>query len=143
MIFATKPKQFNPRFEVVSCFFEYDGEVLFLQRQDHKPEGGTWGAPAGKIDQGETPEIAMARELVQETGFDASRKKLVYFRKLYVCYKTYDFVYHIFSLKLGAKPDVQLNLEEHKAYRWLSPAEALRINLIPDMDACIKLFYGI
>lgn len=143
MIFLAKPEQFNPKFEVVSCFFEYGGEILLLERQDHKPQGGTWGVPAGKIDPGETPEIAMFRELFQETGFAAERTKIHYSKKLFVCYPTYDFVYYIFDLKLCSKPIIKINLGEHKSFQWLSPRLALKINLIEDLDSCIRLSYNV
>jgi len=51
MISKHIPENFNPKFEVVSCFVEYEDEILLLRRQDHKPEPNTYGVPAGKIDQ--------------------------------------------------------------------------------------------
>jgi 8-oxo-dGTP pyrophosphatase MutT (NUDIX family) len=143
MIFLTKPEQFNPKFEVVSCFFEYDGRLLLLERQDHKPQGGTWGVPAGKIDPGETPEVAMLRELFQETGFVADRTKIYYLKKLFVRYPAYDFVYYIFDLKLDNEPIIKINPGEHKSFQWLSPTQALKIDLIEDLDGCISLSYKI
>ncbi len=62
MISRDKPEHFIPKFEVVSCFVEYNDEILLLLRQDYKPEGNTYGVPAGKIDEGETPDKAMKRE---------------------------------------------------------------------------------
>jgi ADP-ribose pyrophosphatase YjhB (NUDIX family) len=51
MISKNKPENFTPKFEVVSCFVEYKNEILLLLRQDHKPQGNTYGVPAGKIDE--------------------------------------------------------------------------------------------
>jgi 8-oxo-dGTP pyrophosphatase MutT (NUDIX family) len=143
MLFLSAPKQFNPKFDVVSCFFEYDGKILLLQRQDNKPEGGTLGVPAGKIDGNETPHEAIFRELLQETGFSARKEDVIYFQKVFVRYPTYDFIYHIFSLKLGKKPIVKINPNEHKDFKWTKPDKALGMNLIQDLDACIKMFYGL
>jgi 8-oxo-dGTP pyrophosphatase MutT (NUDIX family) len=144
MIYLTKPKGFNPRFEIVSCFAEYDGEILLLQRQDHKPQGGTWGVPAGKIDiEDEAKERAMARELNQETRLNP--EYISYFKKVFVRYPAYDFVYHIFHKKFDEdiREGVHINLDEHKAYLWIPPKQSLGMNLIQDLDACIRLFYGI
>ena len=143
MIFLIAPEQFNPRFEVVSCFLEYDGEILLLQRQDYKPEGGTWGVPAGKINEGETPNLAILREIFQEVGLNVSEEEMSYFQRVFVRYPNYDFIYHIYHLQLRNKPVVKINPEEHKAFKWVSPANALEINLILDLDACIKMFYKI
>ena len=143
MVFLIAPEQFNPRFEVVSCFLEYDGEILLLQRQDYKPEGGTWGVPAGKINEGETPNLAILREIFQEVGLNVSEEEMSYFQRVFVRYPNYDFIYHIYHLQLRNKPVVKINPEEHKAFKWVSPANALEINLILDLDACIKMFYKI
>lgn len=62
MLYKEQPKNFTPKFEVVSCFVEYKDEILLLLRQDHKPEGNTYGVPAGKVDAGETINQAMKRE---------------------------------------------------------------------------------
>ena len=56
MIYGSKPKQFNPLFEVVSCFVEHNGEIILLHRQSQKPEGDTWGVPAGKVGEEENPQ---------------------------------------------------------------------------------------
>jgi 8-oxo-dGTP pyrophosphatase MutT (NUDIX family) len=143
MFLSSAPEKFNPKFEVVSIFLECNEKILFLQRLDHKPQGGTWGVPAGKIDAGETPLLAILRELIQETGFSAKENLLTYFRKFYVRYPEYDFIYHVFSLKLNEMPHIKINPGEHKSFQWLTPTEALEINLIQDEDASIKAFYRI
>ena len=143
MFSLSKPENFNPKFEVVSCFMENNGEILLLQRQDHKPQGNTWGVPAGKIDTGETPKTAILRELFQETGFSADENKIIYFKSVFVRYPEYDFIYHIFSLKIDERPIIKITDGEHKNFQWLTPTEALKINLIQDEDASIKMFYKI
>ena len=143
MFTLSKPENFNPKFEVVSCFLENNGEILLLQRHSHKPQGDTWGVPAGKIDAGETPKIAILRELFQETGFSAKESDIAYFKSVFVRYPEYDFVYHVFSLKLSDRPEIKISDGEHKNFQWLTPAEALKINLIQDEDASIKMFYKI
>ena len=68
MIYKTKPDNFSPRFEIVSCFVESDGKILLLHRQYHKPQGNTWGVPAGKVDKDEDIFQAIAREIAEEAG---------------------------------------------------------------------------
>jgi 8-oxo-dGTP pyrophosphatase MutT (NUDIX family) len=143
MIFESEPQSFSPRFEIVSCFFECDGKILLLHRRDHKSEGNTWGVPAGKMELGESAEQAMFRELKQETGYQAKPGELSHFKKVYVQYSTYDFVYHIYHLMLPEKVDININPGEHKNYQWVTPTQALQGVLIPDLDACIRLFYNL
>ena len=141
MIYKEKPQNFNPKFDVISCFIESDGEILLLHRQDHKPEGNTWGLPAGKVDAGESFLEAMTREVKEETGFVLPSSLLSYFGKVFVKYPEYDFVYHTYHTKLNQRQKVDINNTEHKDFRWISPKNALDMPLIQDLDACIKLFY--
>ena len=141
MIHLTKPETFNPRFEVVSCFLEDEGKILLLHRHNHKPEGDSWGVPAGKVDEGESIDGAMVRELFQETGYQVREDELRYIQKVYVKYPTFDFIYRIYHLPLSQKRAIMIASSEHKGYEWAVPAEALQKNLIRDLDTCIKLFY--
>ena len=141
MIHHTKPEKFNPKFEVVSCFIEHEDEILLLLRQDHKNQPNTYGIPAGKVGEWEAKDVAVIREIFEETGLEIDG--LSYFKELYVQYPTYDFVYHIYHKKLDQRPEVKINLEEHKNHTWKTPKEALNEKLIPDEDVCIKLFYGL
>jgi len=141
MIYKEKPTEFNQKFSVVSCYVENDGDILLLHRQDHKPEGGTWGLPAGKIDEGEREVEAMRRELKEETGLDVEEIKFQYLVSYYVKYPTYHFIYHSFRLELKEKPLISLRDKEHKDFCWLKPRAALELSLVPDLDACILDIY--
>ena len=141
MIHTKKPEHFTPKFEVVSCFLQYEDEILLLLRQDHKNEGNTYWVPAGKVWPEEHINEAIQREIAEETSLDLER--ISYFKKLYVQYPTYDFVYHIYYKKLENKPIIIINPEEHKKYIWRTPEQALKEPLIQDLDACIKMFYQI
>lgn len=143
MIFDRPPENFVSKFEIVSCFLESQGKFLLLHRQDSKPQGGMWGVPAGKVDEAGEYHLAIARELGEETGLALSPENFSYFGKVYVRYPDYDFVYHIFHARQDRKPDVVINPKEHKNYAWVSPADSLKMDLIQDLDACIKLFYDI
>ncbi len=47
-----------------------DGRVLLAQRPEGKSMAGLWEFPGGKVEQGETPEAALIRELQEELGID-------------------------------------------------------------------------
>jgi putative (di)nucleoside polyphosphate hydrolase len=49
-----------------------EGKVFVGQRIDKAPEGDAWQMPQGGIDEGEDPEQAALRELVEETGIPAT-----------------------------------------------------------------------
>ena len=52
------------------ALIDTDGRVLLAQRPAHKELGGLWEFPGGKIQSGETPELALIRELKEELGID-------------------------------------------------------------------------
>lgn len=141
MIAKTKPKDFNPAFEVVSCFLQHGDKILLLHRLPHKSQGDKWGAPAGKIDKWETPRGAMIREIMEETGLTLSAEQVDYLGKVYVTYETVSFVYHTFSSKLSSEVAVKTKDDEHDAYLWIHPEEALDLDLVQDMAECIKMYF--
>mgnify|MGYP005852080453 FL=1 len=47
-----------------------DGRVLLAQRPEGKSLAGLWEFPGGKVEPGETPELALIRELKEELGID-------------------------------------------------------------------------
>ncbi|MGY1623453.1 NUDIX hydrolase [Geodermatophilus sp. SYSU D00965] len=41
---------------------------LLLIRRGHEPSRGLWSVPGGRVEPGETPEAAVEREVLEETG---------------------------------------------------------------------------
>lgn len=52
------------------------GEVLLIKR-GNPPRQGQWSLPGGRIEWGETSEVAALRELVEETGVQAELLGLI------------------------------------------------------------------
>lgn len=53
---------------VAAALVDLEGRVLLQQRPEGKSLAGLWEFPGGKIEQGETPEAALIRELEEELG---------------------------------------------------------------------------
>ena len=53
---------------VAAALIDGEGRVLVQQRAPHRTMPGLWEFPGGKVEQGETPEAALARELEEELG---------------------------------------------------------------------------
>ena len=58
---------------VAVALVDSDGRVLVQQRPADKDMAGLWEFPGGKIDRGETPELALVRELKEELGIDTEQ----------------------------------------------------------------------
>lgn len=55
-------------FVVAAALVDGRGRVLVQRRPPGKTMGGLWEFPGGKVESGETPEAALARELAEELG---------------------------------------------------------------------------
>lgn len=127
MTFTTPPPDFAPKFDIVGCYVGYDGKVIALKRQLHKPQGGQYGLPAGKVDAGENLVEAMSRELREETGISIPADKLILIKSFPTRYPEYDFIFHAFKVYLPQKLEVKINEEEHIHYRWMIPEKVLTL----------------
>jgi ADP-ribose pyrophosphatase len=53
-----------------------DGRILLIQQYRHATRHYLWELVAGRMDSGETPQKAAARELIEETGYRAKRMRV-------------------------------------------------------------------
>jgi len=60
------------RVRVVAAVIERDGKYLACRRAPHKSLAGLWEFPGGKVEPGETDEIALRREIREELGVEIS-----------------------------------------------------------------------
>jgi 8-oxo-dGTP pyrophosphatase MutT (NUDIX family) len=124
---------------VVGCFLEYDGRFVLLHRHAHKPDGNTWGLPAGKVEEGETDADALLRELREETGYQADKSELLYLRE-----DTYQFdhgsvEFVVYKVVLSRPHAVQIEENAHQSYKWVRPSEGYAMpDLIPGLHTVIE-----
>ena len=67
------PMPNNPRRIGVVALIQRDGALLLERRADF----GTWGIPGGGLDEDETVEEGLAREVLEETGLDVVSTELL------------------------------------------------------------------
>ncbi len=53
-----------------------DRRILLIQQYRHAAKQYLWELVAGRMDPGETPKVAAARELIEETGYRAERLRI-------------------------------------------------------------------
>lgn len=62
---------------VAAALTDAQGRVLVQQRAPGRAMAGLWEFPGGKLEAGETPETALARELAEELGIGVDPAALV------------------------------------------------------------------
>lgn len=144
VVYTQKPDGFASNVDAVGCLVEVQGEILILQRQKGKPEEDTWGPPAGKLEQNESLPKGAARELSEETGLKHVHKnQLVPQGTFYAHYPDLNksITFHVYSLELPVKFNVQINPTEHQNFTWATPDEALAMDLMGGFADVLKFCY--
>ena len=104
-----------------------DGRYLLALRPAHKPQGGLWEFPGGKIERGETPQQALARELFEELAArNITVGSLVGASK----YDYGSFVVDIKAYRVACDIASLRNLE-HEKIEWYLPTDLYQIALAP------------
>ncbi len=124
-------KKGKQKLRVVGCFLEYKNTFLILLRHSQKPDGNTWGLPAGKVDPNETDEAAVLREVEEETGYKAQKNDLKMLGDYVFEFPDLALEFPTYSLKLAKPFMAQYRKDEHTEARWVTPEECYAMsNLI-------------
>jgi mutator protein MutT len=100
------------------------GRVLLLRRSSEGDHEGEWGLPGGKIEEGETPEIAAVREVQEETGYLTGHPGRFLMRSVK---HGVDATTFLFPCDDEFEPTLN---SEHTEHMWVLPADALNIEMV-------------
>lgn len=130
IVFLSPPPNFFPKVEVSGCFCEWENKFLLLKRHTNRPQGDTWGLPAGKLESGESARSAVIREVREETGLNINDQHLKEVCKFYIRLSNLDYIFHLFQFPFNSQPKLFLNQEEHVEAQWMTFEQALTLDLI-------------
>ena len=112
---------------VVAGIIKNDDEsILIAQRNIHKSQGGLWEFPGGKIEQGETKEEAIVREIKEELKIDILLIRCVDEKVFKYPEKTINLIAIECKYEGGT-----LIKTEHEAVKWVKPEEMKEYRFAP------------
>ena len=110
-----------------------DEKVLFVKRQSGGDLSERWELPGGKVDEGETPDAALVRELSEELGLSAAVEATAGHARFRHRNNAYELRAYYVSADTSS-----LELREHTDLCWCSLDEALELNLAPSDRTLIQ-----
>lgn len=114
---------------VAAIITDYNDEgqrILFATQRGYGDFKGGWEFPGGKIEEGETPQEALKREIMEELETEISVGELI---------DTIEYDYPMFHLSMDCFwaeiVSGDLVLTEHAAAKWLTKAELDSVEWLP------------
>ena len=120
--------------EVVAAIISKDDRIFATQR-GYGEWKDWWEFPGGKIEQGETPEEALKREIREELSAEISIDQ-------FLCTVDYDYpTFHLtMHCYLCSLQKESLKLNEHEAALWLTRDELNNVKWLPaDLEIIDKI----
>ena len=111
--------------EVVAAIIHHNGAYFATQRGYGEFEG-MWEFPGGKIEPGESREVALKREIQEELGVDIVIENLL-------CTTDYDYPsFHLtMHCYLCSVVSGEIELREHMSARWLTTKTLDSVEWLP------------
>ena len=116
-----------------------EGDKIFATQRGYGEYKDGWEFPGGKIEEGETPQEALKREILEELDTEITVGNLI---------KTIEYDYPTFHLSMdcfwATVKSGHLELKEAEAARWLSKDELDEVEWLPaDLELVDKIREGL
>lgn len=120
--------------KVVASIIVNNKKILATQRGYGDFKGG-WEFPGGKIEEAESPEVAIKREIKEELDIDIEIKEFL--TTVEYTYPNFHLSMQCFFCKIKAG---EVKLLEHEASKWLTIEELDSIQWLPaDIEVVEKI----
>lgn len=120
----------------VGAVIELEGKYLLIDRAIPPPG---FAGIAGHIDEGETPEHALKREVEEEVGLTITDHKLLFEEMVDWNWCSEGVTGHYWYLyRCSVTGDIKENYRETKSARWYAPEEIKTLRLEPVWDYWFK-----
>ena len=123
---------------IIKAINENEEPVIFATQRGYGDFKGGWEFPGGKIEEGETPQEALVREIEEELETEIAVGELI---------DTIEYDYQTFHLSMDCFwaeiISGDLILTEHEASKWLTKEELDSVEWLPADIALIDKIKGI
>lgn len=92
---------------IFDCAPNEKGKILIAKRADHQHQGGLWEFPGGKVEEGESAQVALQRELEEELGLQSSIENMRPLITIPFHYSDKSVLLDVWSVYNGKLPDVR------------------------------------
>ena len=124
--------------EVVGGIISRGGKVLLGRRPVGKSQGGHWEVIGGKIEPGETPCEALARECREEIALEIVNARV----RTSVTHAYPDRTIHLTLIDCEPAPGAEPTALEHEALGWYTPAEMSTLDFCPADAELLPVVFG-
>lgn len=121
--------------EVVGAIIKDGDRYLVGQRPAHKSQGGLWEFMGGKIEPGETPEQALARECREELDLEIENERIIDS----VVHEYPEKTIRLTLISCTPKPDSTPRALEHQQIRWVTRDEMDALDFAPADNECLNI----
>ena len=118
------------------ALIDIDGRVLIAQRPEGKSMAGLWEFPGGRVEAGETPELALMRELEEELGIETWESCLA---PLTFASHTYDDFHLLMALFACRKWKGTPHGKEGQSLKWVRVNELKNYPMPPADEPLIAM----
>lgn len=127
----------SPMEVAAGLIFNNNREVLIAKRLEPERLAGLWEFPGGKIEEEESPQECLKREIKEEFGLEIELHE-----KIITTQHKYDFGEFEFHVFQARRKNGKVEAKEHGGIEWIKKEEIENYNLAPADRKIIEKIKG-